>query len=143
MADTQTLRGIATVNIFAVDVKAARAWYSELLGIDAYFQRPDAENPAYVEFRIGDYQHELGIIDSKYKPRGAAAGAGGAIVLWHVDDIEAALARVKDMGATEYDPLTPRGDSGFITASVIDPFGNVLGLMYNPHYLEILGTMKK
>jgi hypothetical protein len=22
---------------------------------------------------------------------------------------------------------------------VVDPFGNILGIMYNPHYLEILG----
>jgi hypothetical protein len=27
---------------------------------------------------------------------------------------------------------------GFITASVVDPFGNILGIMYNPHYLEVL-----
>jgi hypothetical protein len=26
--------------------------------------------------------------------------------------------------------------SGFVTASVVDPFGNVLGLMYSPHYVE-------
>jgi hypothetical protein len=26
-----------------------------------------------------------------------------------------------------------------VTASVVDPFGNVLGIMYNPHYLETLG----
>jgi hypothetical protein len=25
-----------------------------------------------------------------------------------------------------------------VTASVVDPFGNVLGVMSNPHYLEIL-----
>ena len=24
-----------------------------------------------------------------------------------------------------------------MTAAVVDPFGNVLGIMYNPHYLEI------
>ncbi len=24
------------------------------------------------------------------------------------------------------------------TASVVDPFGNILGLMRNPHYLEVL-----
>ena len=41
------------------------------------------------------------------------------------------------MGATEYQPLTERG-TGFITASVVDPFGNILGVMYNPHYLEVL-----
>ena len=40
-------------------------------------------------------------------------------------------------GATEYQPLTDR-EAGFRTAAVVDPFGNILGLMYNPHYLEML-----
>jgi hypothetical protein len=35
---------------------------------------------------------------------------------------------------------TKRGDSGFVTASVIDPFGNILGIMYNPHYVQVLGS---
>jgi hypothetical protein len=30
------------------------------------------------------------------------------------------------------------GTSGFVTAAVVDPFGNVLGVRYTPHYLEIL-----
>ncbi|MEP7291812.1 MAG: VOC family protein [Chloroflexota bacterium] len=143
MTDSQTLRGVATINIFADDVLAARAWYSELLGIETYFALPDSEHPAYVEFRIGDYQHELGIIDRKYAPKGTVSGTGGAIVLWHVDNIEATLEKLKAMGAKEYDPLTKRGESGFITASVVDPFGNILGIMYNPHYLEILGATQK
>lgn len=142
MANTNTLRGVATVNIYAADVKAARKWYSELLGIDAYYQMPDAENPGYVEFRLGDYQHELGIIDSKYAPKAASKETGGAIVNWHVDNIEAMFERLKSMGATEYEPITPRGNGSFVTASVIDPFGNVLGIMYNPHYLEILNGKK-
>jgi hypothetical protein len=25
-----------------------------------------------------------------------------------------------------------------VTAAVVDPFGNVLGIMYNPHYVETL-----
>jgi predicted enzyme related to lactoylglutathione lyase len=134
-----TLRGLATVNFYAPDVKAAKKWYSELLGIEPYFERPDSEHPAYIEFRLGDYQHELGIIDSKYAPKGAAADTGGgAVVYWHVDDVTATLERVKAMGAKEYEPLTKR-EAGFITASVVDPFGNILGLMYNPHYLDILG----
>ena len=141
MADKSILRGFATVSFYATDVKAARDWYTQLLGIEPYFQRPDAENPAYIEYRVGDYQHELGIIDANYKPKGAASGPGGAVLFWHVDDIESALARVKAMGATEYEPLTPR-EAGFVTASVVDPFGNVLGLMYNPHYLEILKSLK-
>ena len=136
----QTLRGLATVSFYAADIKAAKKWYSELLGKEPYFQRPDSENPAYIEFRLGDYQHELGIIDNRYAPKGAAvASLGGAVVYWHVDDVAATLEKLKARGAKEYEPLTKR-EAGFITASVVDPFGNILGIMYNPHYLEILGS---
>jgi len=132
------LRGLATVSYWADDLIAARKWYSELLGIDPYFERPDSEHPAYIEFRLGDYQHELGIIDRNYAPKGATAGPGGTVVYWHVDDVAATLEKLKAMGAREYEPLTKR-EAEFITASVVDPFGNILGIMYNPHYLEILG----
>jgi predicted enzyme related to lactoylglutathione lyase len=142
MANSSVLRGMATVSYYADDVKAARAWYSELLGIAPYFERPDSDNPAYIEFRLGDYQHELGIIDRKYAPPGAANSPGGAVLFWHVDDIEAALERLKGMGAKEYEPLIKR-EAGFITASVVDPFGNILGLMNNPHYLQMLNEMRK
>jgi hypothetical protein len=30
--------------------------------------------------------------------------------------------------------------TGFVTASVVDSFGNVLGIMHNRHYLDILGN---
>jgi hypothetical protein len=46
------------------------------------------------------------------------------------------------MGAKEHQAPRDRG-KGFITASVVDPFGNILGIMYNPHYLEVLGATKK
>jgi predicted enzyme related to lactoylglutathione lyase len=110
--------------------------------MEPYFVRPVAGTPVYIEFRLGDYQHELGIIDRKYAPRGAA-GSGGAVTYWHVDDIAAAYDKLKAMGAKEYEPITPRGDSGFITASVVDPFGNVLGIMYNPHYLEMVDSQER
>jgi hypothetical protein len=28
---------------------------------------------------------------------------------------------------------------GFVTASVVGPFGNILGIMFKRHYLDILG----
>jgi hypothetical protein len=61
-------------------------------------RRPDGRL-AYVEFRLGDYQHELGLVESCY--------AGGVVAYWQVDD----------------------------------PFGNVLGVMYNPHYLDVRGRI--
>jgi predicted enzyme related to lactoylglutathione lyase len=60
------------------------------------------------------------------------------VLYWHVDDIEASFAKLLSMGAAEYQPITPRGDQGFVTAALVDPFGNVLGIMYNPHYVQML-----
>ena len=142
MESKAMLRGMANVSYWADDVKEARKWYAELFGMEPYFQRPDAENPAYIEFRVGDYQHEVGIISKKYRPKLAQEGPGGAVLYWHVDDIQKTMDRLLSMGAKEFEPITKRGE-GFTTASVIDPFGNVLGIMYNQHYLEILSPGKK
>ncbi len=134
------LRGLTTVSFFAADLAAATKWYTELLGIDPYFERPGPDGrPAYVEFRIGDYQHELGIIDSRFSPHGSATGPCGAVIFWHVDDLTATLEKLLSMGAKLNEASTERGE-GFVTASVVDPFGNILGIMYNPHYLEVLGS---
>ena len=124
------------MNIYADDVPAAVAWYSALLGIDAYFERsgPDGQ-PAYVEFRVGDFEAELGIISSAWRRPDAANTPGGAIVHWAVDDLTGTVDRLLEMGATEWEPITERGP-GFVTASVVDPFGNLLGVMTNVHYVE-------
>jgi len=82
--------------------------------------------------------HELGLIDRRYAPAGAPTGPAGEVVFWHVDDLTATVARLLSLGAKEYEPITERGE-GFVTASVVDPFGNILGVMYNAHYLEVLG----
>jgi predicted enzyme related to lactoylglutathione lyase len=136
------LRGMATVSYWADDLEAARNWYAELLDMEPYFERPGGGAPAaYYEFRPGDYQHELGLIDRRYMPAAAASGPGGVVVYWHVDDVAASLERLLAMGATVHEPLTERGE-GWITASVVDPFGNILGIMHNPLYLEVLDSFK-
>jgi predicted enzyme related to lactoylglutathione lyase len=134
------LRGLATISFYADNLDAARRWYADLLGVDAYYSFPPGNSPAYVEFRIGDYEHELGIIDRRYAPgdgNGRAREPGGAVAFWHVDDVTTALERLQDLGARIHEPVIAR-EAGFVTASVVDPFGNVLGVMYNPHYLQIL-----
>lgn len=138
---TTTPRGICTVSYWADDLPAATRWYAELLGAPPYFRSEAAGlGPGYVEFRVGDHQHELGIIDRRFAKEGMATpGAGGAVVYWHVDDLSRALDRVVSMGAKVLEGVRDRGQ-GFVTASVIDPFGNVLGLMFNPHYLDVLGA---
>ncbi|NKZ09066.1 VOC family protein [Actinomadura latina] len=134
------LRGFATISLWADDLEAAKDWYAGLLGVPPYFSVPGPDGRAgYYEFRVGDYEHELGLIDARFRPGGPAAAPGGAIMYWHVDDLEAAVERLLAMGAREHERITERGEgTGFATASVTDPFGNVLGVMSNPHYLEIL-----
>lgn len=141
MTDSQTLRGMATLNFFAADMQVAKDWYTEFLGIPPYFERPINGSLAYIEFRIGDYQHELGIINSAFA-RHDTSISGGAVTYWHVDNLDATLEKLTTLGATLHEPITKRGDSGFVTASVIDPFGNILGIMTNPHYVDILREMK-
>jgi len=126
------LRGMSTVSYWTSDLPAAVEWYSDLLGKKPYFERP-----GYAEFRIGDYEHELGLIDTRHAPAGHGIDPGGAILYWHVDDVEAVRRRLLEKGAKELEPVIERGH-GFVTASVVDPFGNVLGIMQNPHYLEVL-----
>ena len=128
------LRGLTTVSFFADDLDAASGWYADLLGIEPYFARP-----GYIEFRIGDSEDELGIIDRRYAPPGSASGPAGALTYWFVDDLTATLEKLLSMGAVEYEPVRDRGN-GYVTASVADPFGNVLGIMRNPHYLQVLGA---
>ena len=131
------LRGFSTVNYWADDVAAARDWYAKALDIAPYFERPDADNPAYVEFRIGDYQDELGLINNRYAPADTPTGPGGVVVYWHVDDVPAALEKLVSLGAREHEAPVDR-EAGWVTASVIDPFGNIIGLMYSPHYVKVL-----
>ena len=131
------LKGLTTVSFFATKHEKAVKWYSDFLETEPYFNMP-----GYSEFRIGDYQHELGIIDSKFAPENMSIKPTGAVVFWHVDNLQVTLDRLLLIGAKEFAPITDRSE-GFITASVFDPFGNILGIMYNPHYLEILSSLKK
>ena len=132
------LRGLSTVTFYAADVAAARDWYQKALGVEAYFAREINGSLAYVEFRIGDHQHELGIIDSRFASHPVGAPAG-AVVYWHVDDVAAAVDQLVGLGAKVHDEITERGP-GFVTASVVDPFGNLLGVMFNQHYLDVLAA---
>jgi len=133
-------RGFATITFYADDLDAARVWYTELLGVEPYYAFPEPPAPpAYVEYRVGDDGDELGFIDRRYAPAGASNAPGGAVMFWHVDDVTATVTKLMAMGATEYEPVTER-EAGFTTASVVDPFGNVLGVMRNPHYLEVLAA---
>ena len=129
-------RGLTTITYSADDVEEAARWYTAVLETEPYFRKEFGGALAYVEFRLGDHSHELGILDRRYAGP-TPDTQGGVVAYWAVDDVDAAYARLLEHGATEHIPVTEQGP-GFVTASVFDPFGNVVGVMFNQHYLDVL-----
>ncbi len=115
--------GLRTALYHAPDLGQAKAWYSRVLGIAPYF-----DQPFYVGFNVGGY--ELGLDpDSSTTP----AGSGGVVVYWGVPDAVAALERLLSLGATERSGVQDVGES-IRVATVLDPFGNIFGIIQNPHF---------
>lgn len=113
-------QGLRTVIYGVNDLEKAKAWYSTVLGIQPYF-----DQPFYVGFNVGGF--ELGLDPN------AAVGTSGPVAYWGVDDADAALKRLLELGAHEHTPVQDVGD-GIRTGSVIDPFGNTLAFIKNPHF---------
>lgn len=115
--------GLRTAKYSVRDLPAARAWYSTALGIEPYF-----DEPFYVGFNVGGY--ELGLVpDDAAGPARAEAG----VAYWGVTDAEQAFARLLSLGAVAQEPVTDVG-GGIKVGAVHDPFGNVLGIIENPHF---------
>jgi predicted enzyme related to lactoylglutathione lyase len=127
-------RGLMSFQVFVDDIGEGERWYSDVLGIEPYFRSEDAGLPAgHVGFRVGDKQSELGVTDRKLAPDGLPAGPAAPIAYWQVDDVAGAFDRLISLGAKPLQPPTELS-RGFVIASVVDPFGNVLGLRFDPEF---------
>jgi predicted enzyme related to lactoylglutathione lyase len=113
--------GMRTVTYLTPDLAAGKAWYSEVLGYGPYF-----DEPFYVGFNVAGY--ELGLV-----PDGSDTGPGGAKFYWGVSEIETAVERLRSLGASVKEAIHEVG-GGIQVATVLDPFGNELGVIYNPHF---------
>lgn len=119
----QHFLGLRTVIYAAPDLERARDWYSSVLGIAPYF-----DQPFYVGFSVSGY--ELGLDPDATTTPG---GPTGCIMYWGVEDASSSLSRLLSLGATERTPVTDVGD-GIRVATVLDPFGNIFGIIQNPHF---------
>jgi predicted enzyme related to lactoylglutathione lyase len=111
-----TNQGIKTVLHPVSDLAKAKAVYAALLGVD-----PQTDSDYYVGFEAAGQQ--IGLV-----PGGGPQGMSSPVAYWHVADIEAKLAEVTAAGATVKEPAHDVG-GGRLVATVIDPDGNVLGLL--------------
>jgi catechol 2,3-dioxygenase-like lactoylglutathione lyase family enzyme len=113
------LLGLRTVIYPVVDLVAATAWWSQLLGSRPYF-----EQPFYVGFSVAGY--ELGLLPDTNP-------ADGALTYWGVESVPEAMAAAIAVGAVEHTAASEVGDS-IVTGTVLTATGSIVGFIYNPHF---------
>jgi predicted enzyme related to lactoylglutathione lyase len=114
------LHGLRTVIYPSSDLKAAKEWWTDFLGVAPYF-----DEPFYVGFNVGGY--ELGVIPTE-------DATSTPTTYWAVDDVPDAIAEAEARGATVREAPQEVGD-GIIVASIENPHGHLVGLIYNPHFV--------
>ncbi len=116
------LKGLRTVIYHVDDIEKAKSWYSKILGFKPYF-----DQPFYVGYNVGGY--ELGLDpDNKGIKRG-----NNVVAYWGVENAEASLSHLLKNGAKKNNDIQEVGEE-IKVATVIDPFGNILGIIENPHF---------
>jgi predicted enzyme related to lactoylglutathione lyase len=108
--------GMKTVMYPVKDIAAARKLYGQLFGVEPYM-----DEAYYVGFNVDG--QDVGL-----DPNGHRKGMTGPIGYWHVEDIEQGIQTLVDAGAETGESVRDVG-GGKLIATVIDPDGNVIGLL--------------
>jgi methyltransferase (TIGR00027 family) len=109
-------KGLKRVFYQVPDLDEAKKWYGQFLGIDPLF-----DTPIMVIFPIEGIS--LGLIASKTPLK---EDNGRVSAYWEVDDVDAALRRIIDLGGSLH--TEPVNLMTIRTAKALDPFGNIIGL---------------
>ncbi|MDP4198274.1 MAG: VOC family protein [Bacteroidota bacterium] len=118
------LQGLRTVIYPVSDAAKAKKFYNALTGAEPYF-----DQPFYIGYNVGGY--ELGLDPNPKKQ--ASGPMEGPLTYWGVANIEEAYANILAIGARPHLPIQDVGE-GIKVASVLDPFGNAVGLIENPGF---------
>jgi hypothetical protein len=105
-------------------------------GHRAVFRSEDVGPPAgHIGFRIGAAESELGLTDRKLAPNGMAAAP---VARSRTGRSTMSARPSTGWSRSEREPLQRPTElsKGFTIASVVDPFGNVLGLRFDPRFGE-------
>ena len=115
--------GLRTTIYKVPDLQSAKEWYARAFQVEPYF-----DEPFYVGFNVAGY--ELGLLEEDFA---AAEKTANVLSYWGVENIDDEIERFIELGATEDAKPTNVGGE-IMVASVKDPWGNVVGLIYNPEF---------
>lgn len=115
--------GLRTTIYKVGDIQKATKWYANVFETEPYF-----DQPFYVGFNIGGY--ELGL---QPEENPSTNKLETVVTYWGVENIQDVYNNFISLGATENEkPYNVGGD--LMTATVKDPWGNIIGLIYNPDF---------
>lgn len=120
--------GLRTVIYRVADLAAAKTWYNKVLGLEPYF-----DQPFYVGFNVGGFELGLVPFEDSQTVRSADAAPGGVTAYWGVHNVQESFDRLLESGAVPHE--RPQNVGGqIVVATVIDPWGNPFGIIYNPDF---------
>ena len=115
--------GLRTAIYLVSALDEAKEWYSKAFDTKPYF-----DEPYYVGFNIGGY--ELGIMPEEESDN---IKSDNVKTYWGVDNILETYDHLIALGATPHEePFNAGGE--LMVGTVRDPWGNVLGIIYNPYF---------
>ena len=109
------IEGVRGVRILVPDLALGKAWYARALQVDPYLSAHNSTT-----FFLDGYLLTL--------DQGQPSPEDGTVAYWAVDDVAAEYQRLIDIGSAQYLPLQSI-DAVTRTAAVLDPFGNVFGMV--------------
>ena len=115
--------GLRTTIYKVANLEEAKTWYARAFQTEPYF-----DEPFYVGFNIGGY--ELGLLPEENP---TTEKVDTVLSYWGVEKIEAQYAHLLEVGAKPHEQPTNVGGE-LMVASVKDPWGNIIGIIYNPHF---------
>ena len=116
------------VRLLVSDMGASYRFYKGVLGLPTSWD----ENPGYAEFEVGP-ESALAIfprVEMADAVELRPGGGDGAVVVLSVDDVDAAVERLRMRGADVGDPFDRR-DWGMRLAHLRDPDGNLVELYHD------------
>lgn len=115
--------GLRTTIYKVANLHEAKEWYAK-----AFQQKPYFDEPFYVGFNIAGY--ELGLLPEENP---TTDKPDTVLSYWGVEKIEEEYQRLIALGATEHEKPNSVGGE-LMVATVKDPWGNIVGLIYNPYF---------
>lgn len=114
--------GLRTVIYKVGDIEKAKTFYSKILGFSPYF-----DEPFYVGYNVAGY--ELGLQPDDFNGKTAE----NVEAYWGVTDVHMSYEQLIQDGATAHGEPQNVGEDIYV-ATVKDPWGNLIGIIQNPHF---------